>query len=177
MSQDPPPAPHAPAPFPPVAERPPGVVTAAVVLLWVLLAVGACGSAFLPVSAYLTEAWADDGLERGLGAVVAASSAVLVALTVARGLLAVRVKRRGGRARVAAIAVEGASLTLSVASWIVVGALAPVTSTSTVDGALETTTSYGPNVVAVSATCPGMLMSVLVIVFLSLADAKRWCDR
>ncbi|GAA2263834.1 hypothetical protein GCM10009853_016400 [Glycomyces scopariae] len=155
----------------------PGLTSTAVVLLWVLLGVGACGSVYLPVSGYFTTAWADDGLEPGLGAVIAVSSAVLLVLTVARGLFAVRIRRRSARARTGAIAAESVGLAVALASWFVAGALAPVTSTTDTGAGLETTTSYGPNVVAIAYTCPGIILSILVIVFLSTAPSRSWCDR
>ncbi|MCD0443043.1 hypothetical protein LO763_05305 [Glycomyces sp. A-F 0318] len=170
--------PPVPPPYPPAPERMPGATTTAVVLLWIMLALGVCGGALFPVFGYLADAWTDDGLEPGLGAVIAAVSVILVAWSAARGVLAVGIRRRRAKARVGAIAVEAVGLAITAAVWFVNSALiGPVTTTTDTGAGLETTSAYAPDVTTVASSCPGVLLSIAIIVLLALPDSKRWCDR
>lgn len=166
---------HYPSPLPP--QRMPGPTGTAVVLLWVMLGLGACGSLAAPLLGYLAEAWTDDGLQPGLGAAIAVIALVLAACTVLRGVLAVKIKRRSHGARKGAILLEAAGLALTAAAWFVTTALiGPVARTTETASGLETTTSTGPDPTTVASSLPGVVLSVLIIVLLSLPDSKRWCE-
>ncbi|GAA2136671.1 hypothetical protein [Glycomyces algeriensis] len=167
---------YPPPPFMP--ERAPKTTTAAVVLLWVMLGIGACGSLSFPVFGYLVEAWTDDGLQPGLGTAIGVIAAALILWSALRGVFAVRIKRRRRSARIGAIVLEATGLAFTVLAWFWTTALiGPVTRTVATDSGMETTTSNGLDPTSLMVSLPGIVPSILITVFLSQQDSKRWCDR
>lgn len=165
-----------PAPF--MSERMPKTTTAAVVLLWIMLGIGACGSLSIPVFGYLAQVWTDDGLQPGLGTAIAVITLVLILWSALRCVFAVKIKRHSSGARIGAIALEATGLAFTVLAWFWTTALiGPVTRTVTTDTGMQTTTSSGLDPTSLMVGFPGIVPSILIVIFLSHQDSKRWCDR
>ena len=160
----------------PKPERMPGMTVAAVVLVWVMLGVGVCGGVVLPAYGVLGEVMVDGGLQPGFLTEILVIALVLIVGSVLRGVFAVRIKRRSNGARIGAIVLESIGLALTVLSWSVTTAIdGSITRTVATDTGMETTTATDPTGVLIG--CPGIVPSILIIIFLSLSDSKRWCDR
>jgi hypothetical protein len=160
----------------PTPERIPGMTVAAVVLIWVMLGVGVCGGVVLPVYGVLGEVMVNGGLEPGLLTEFLVIALVLIVGSLLRGVFAVKIKRRSNGARIGAIALESIGLALTVLSWFVTTPIdGSITRTVATDTGMETTTTTDPTGVLIG--CPGIVPSILIIIFLSLPDSKRWCNR
>ncbi|WP_157930822.1 hypothetical protein [Glycomyces xiaoerkulensis] len=172
---------YPPPPYPPqpVPERMPGMTTAAVVFLWIQFGFGACGTLALGGSVLMMQV----GNLAGPGGIsILFFLYVLqgIVWTVLRGVFAVKIKRRSGRARTAAVVLEAVGLALMVASWVLSAAM---------PGAMMGAMPYGSDMeVTTSAEASGMIggvvggligvaMSILTMAFLSTPDSRRWCNR
>lgn len=164
-------------PYLPWPERMPGTTTAAVVLLWVMLGIGACSS--IALTAYI--AWGETMVNGSLPTRYFTGTLVIAAVQILmcglRGVFAIQIKRRSDQARIGAIVLEVVGLVFSVVSSIVMSAIvAPTTQTTTADAGAQTTwTGLDPTSVLWDISCN--LPSILVVVFLCLPEARRWCDR
>ncbi|GAA2269543.1 hypothetical protein GCM10009853_023920 [Glycomyces scopariae] len=160
-----PPYPYQFAPYPQPPRRP-GLTTAAVVLMWILVGLGLLNGVLWAVS--LT-ANADlfvrfyPGLEGWTPLVLLLSSVQALGLAALRSLFAVRIMRRSASARRGALAVEGVSIGLQVvAQMVLFSAMAPLQEGGTFTYQFD---------------CTGIILSILVLCFLGAARSARWCDR
>lgn len=148
----------------------PGPAVAAVTLLWVLLGMGVFGSIVFPAYVFLGVPLAQGSLVPGYMTVALGSALLLIVWSVLRAICAVKIKQRSRGARIAAIILEVTGLILTVLTWIVVN---EIHNRAAVFG--TETTPMDP--AGINCSALGVLPSLLVIVLLSIADSKRWCDR
>lgn len=173
---DPPQPPQYPVyPYPPphYAYRPPpkagmpGLTTTAVVLLWVMFAIGALGTL---TTGLVIAVWPDliKSLYSGMGPLLPVIMAAIVVQglvwTIIRGFIAVGIARRSARARTAAFVVETIGIAFQVAFAIVLF--------SAVTTELPDTGGF-----RYSFDGTGIVLPILVICFLANDRARQWCDR
>ncbi|WP_026923425.1 hypothetical protein [Glycomyces arizonensis] len=162
----------------------PGLTKAAVVLMWILFGFGACGAvaSLIVVVLFATQfdalfAYADlPGIPPALWVILILNVGQLIVWTILRGVFAVRICRRDSRARTGAVVLEAVGLGLTVLTWIITAAIG-MSYLRDIAMSSDTNVSYSTDFGGNSGSCVGIVLSILVIVFLSMQDSKRWCDR
>lgn len=161
--------PYPPPPFaygPPQPPRVPGLTTTAVVLLWVRVGLVTLGMlALVLVAAFQSDFVSSlfTGLGPMLPVLIGAMVTQGLAWSALRAYLAVRIARRSASARTAAIVVEAVGMAFDVAFAVVM--FSAVTADPP-DGGFR-----------FNFDCTGIIMSILVICFLSTTRSRQWCDR
>lgn len=154
-----------PPPSGPVEPRIPGLAMTSVVFLWVMAGFGALGAVVFGVFVALRPALVASifpDLGSWMPLVMIAYAVQTLAWAVLRAFIAVGIKRRSARARNGAIVVESVGIAFQVAFSVILAAAV---------------INASPDNYRLNFDCTGIVLPILVLIFLSTAKSRMWCDR